>query len=147
MDPSKFDISHVNSIIQNFCLSNVLTDIWRNLNPTARHRFKPNGTSRSRIDYWLGSDTLSSHATKCNISGAPLTDHCVINLILEQRNKSCNTSGYCKFNADLLNHIDFCTLKKGIAELIVKKMPSGIKWEYLKTKINYENIQLPLAKI
>lgn len=136
--PSKFDISHANSIIQHFCLSIGLIDIWRNLNPTARHFswFKPNATSKSRIDYWLGSESLSSNATKCNISGAPLTDHCVINLILEQRNKPCNTRGYWKFNADLLNHTDFCTyIKKIIAEFKVKKMPSGIKWEYLKHKL------------
>ncbi len=83
--------------------------------------FKTNATSKSRIDYWLGSDILSSYATKCSISGAPLTDHSVINLILEQNKKSSKTKGYWNFNADLLNHDDFCAyIKKIIAEFKVK---------------------------
>ncbi len=141
--PSKFSSSHMNYIIQDFCLSNSLTDIWRKLNPTSSHFswFKPNATSKSRIDYWLGSDILSSYATKCSISGAPLTDHSVINLILEQNNKSSKTKGYWKFNADLLNHNDFCAhIKKIIAEFKVKRMPSGIKWEYLKHKLREYSI-------
>ncbi len=64
-------------------------------------------TSKSRIDYWLGSDIPSRYANKCSISGAPLTDHSVINLILEQNKKSYKTKGYWKLNADLLNHDDF----------------------------------------
>lgn len=105
--PSKCNISHINNIIHNFCLSNLLIDIWRNLNPKSRHFswFKPNATSMSRFDYWLSSDTLSNHVTKCSISGAPLTDHCMINLALEQKDKFGITKGYWKFNADLLNHI------------------------------------------
>ncbi len=130
--PSKFSSFHINYIIQDFCLSNSLTDIWRKLNPTSRHFswFKTNATSKSRIDYWLGSDILSSYATKCSILGSPLTDHSVINLILEQNKKSSKTKGYWKCNTDLLNHDDFCAyIKNIIAEFKVKRMPSGIKWE------------------
>ncbi len=133
---SKCSSSHINYIIQDFCLSNSLTDIWRKLNPTSRHFswFKPNATQR--IDYWLGSDILSSYATKCSISDASLTDHSVINLILEQNKTSYKTKGYWRCNADLLNHDDFCAyIKKIIAEFKVKRMPSGIKWEYLKHKL------------
>ncbi len=137
--PSKFSSSHINYIIQDFCLSNSLTDIWSKLNPTSRHFswFKPNATSKSRINYWLGSDILSSYATKCSISGAPLTDHRVINLILEQNKKSSKTKGYWKCNADLLNHDDFCAyIKTIIAELKkLKRMLCGVKWEYLKHKL------------
>ncbi len=137
--PSKFSSSHINYIIQDFCLSNSLTDIWSKLNPTSRHFswFKPNATSKSRINYWLGSDILSSYATKCSISGAPLTDHRVINLILEQNKKSSKTKGYWKCNADLLNHDDFCAyIKTIIAELKkFKRMLCGVKWEYLKHKL------------
>ncbi len=71
----------------------------------------------------------------------PLTDHSVINLILEQNKKSSNTKSYWKFNADLLNHNDFCAYiyKKNIAEFKVKRM-LRIKWEYLKHKLREYSI-------
>ncbi len=66
----------------------------------------------------------------------PVTDHSVINLILEQNKTSSKIKGYWKLNADLLNHDDSCAyLKKIIAEFKVKRMPCGIKWKYLKRKL------------
>lgn len=53
--------------------------------------------------------------------------------------KSSKTKGYWKFNADLLNH-DFCAYIKKIAEFKVKRMQSGIKWEYLKHKLSQYSI-------
>ncbi len=103
--------------------------------------FKTNATSKSRIDYWLGSDILSSYATKYSISGAPLTDHSVINLILEQNKKSSKTKENWKFNEDLLNHDDICAyIKNIIAEFRVKRMPCGIKCENLKHKLREYSI-------
>ncbi len=52
----------------------------------------------------------------------PVTDHSVINLILEQNKTSSKIKGYWKLNADLLNHDDSCAyLKKIIAEFKVKE--------------------------
>lgn len=82
-DPSKFNFSQVNNIVQNFCSSNLLIDIWRTQNPCIRRFtwFKPNANVRSRIDYWLGTEAIYKHVYNCSISSAPLSDHCVIELI------------------------------------------------------------------
>lgn len=71
--------------------------------------------------------------TKCDISSAPLTDHCVIKISPEPHGKSFKTRGYWKFNADFLNQKEFCMqVKKLIVEIKSKQLSNSNKWEFLK---------------
>uniref|UniRef100_A0A1A8QG53 exodeoxyribonuclease III n=1 Tax=Nothobranchius rachovii TaxID=451742 RepID=A0A1A8QG53_9TELE len=83
-DPSKFNVPHVNPILNDLCNSFSLTDIWRNKNPNTKQFswIKPNGMIRSRIDLWLVSPPLANIATDVFISNASLTDHSLISLKL-----------------------------------------------------------------
>lgn len=63
--PSKYNAPQINEIIQNFCSSNQLSDIWRLQNPDIRQFswIKPNANARSRIDYWLGTEAVSNYVS------------------------------------------------------------------------------------
>ncbi len=95
---------HFNNIIQDFCHLNSLTDIWRVKHPNASQFswVKPNGFSKSRIDCWLIAEEYSEFTTNVSISVAPLTDHCLISLILTPAIKHTIRKDYWKFNAELL---------------------------------------------
>ena len=56
--------------------------------------FKPNGESKSRIDYWLVSDNFLTYVKQSQISKAPLSDHCFIDLILEPSVREIGNKGY-----------------------------------------------------
>lgn len=43
-------------------------------------KFNTNGTSKSRIDYWLTSSNLTDFIKDISISTAPLIDHCCISI-------------------------------------------------------------------
>lgn len=119
---------------------NKLVDIWRILNRDKRQFtwFKPNGQTKSRIDYWL----VLKHVTETNISNSPLSDHCIINL--KRTNDETNKSkGYWKCNANLLTNEVYCTNIKQII-LEVKNdnnvVSSIQEWEYLKFLIRKHSI-------
>lgn len=142
-EPSKHKLAHVNNIINNFCVQNNLIDIWRKRNPGIRQFtwVKPNAEARSRIDYWLGTDTVFKYVYNCSISSAPLTDHCVIELNLKQNIDSSYSKGYWKFNSELLSQEKYCEqIKKIIKDIGSKSMSSGCKWEFLKFKIREYSI-------
>lgn len=75
--PSKFNNHHFNPLIENFIRDNSLVDIWRTQNPRKKQYswYKPNGTAKSRIEYWLATDMLEESISEALISKAPLTDH------------------------------------------------------------------------
>lgn len=62
--PSCYTSHHFNIIIQEFCHLNSLTDIWRVKHPNASQFswVKPNGSSKSRIDFWLITEEYSELA-------------------------------------------------------------------------------------
>lgn len=68
--------------ICHFIANNNLADIWRTINPDLQcfSWFKPKGTCKSRIDYWLGSYNIVNLESKSVISNAPLSDHYFIEL-------------------------------------------------------------------
>lgn len=82
--PSRFQNHNYNSVLFERCNKFQLTDIWRILNPDTQifTWFKPDGTIKSRLDYWLISEFTTGLDINCSISAAPLTDHCMIKLIL-----------------------------------------------------------------
>lgn len=137
--PSKFQGHHINAILHNFFLDLNLTDPWRSANPLTQSFswFKPDGSAKSRIDFWLISDIIMINNISANISAAPLTDHCLIQLQITPHLEKSNR-GYWKFNSTLLTNANF---NKEIIEkldLIVKdvNIESYIeKWEYFKFKV------------
>lgn len=134
-----------NLIVGDFINNNKLIDIWRTLNKDKRQFtwFKPNGKAKSRIDYWLTSNSILHHVTEANISNSPLSDHCIISLKLTKSNTSNKSKGYWKFNANLLTNMEYCSNIKNIILDIKKddKLATSIqKWEYLKFTIRKYSI-------
>lgn len=114
--------------------------MWRYLNPEVEcfSWFKPNGESKSRIDYWMVSDNILKYVSKSSISKAPLTDHCFIDLVLEPSTKQTRNKSYWKFNAFLLQNEEFCNkIRELIRDIEINNSFVGniSKWEYLKFKI------------
>ncbi len=74
--PPKFDSSHPNLNLLNFCLKHNIVDAWRARNPNLKQFswFKPDGNSKLRIDNWLNSYSLIDFIEDISISAAPLTD-------------------------------------------------------------------------
>lgn len=144
--PQKFSASHPNLTLQNFCLHSNLVDAWRSGNPNLRQFswFKPNGTSKSRIDYWLTSPNIMNFIKDTSISAAPLTDHCCISISFHSGEQKSRSKGYWKFNADLLKHENFCSQIRSIVKDVSssKDIASFVsKWEYLKHQIRDFSIQ------
>ncbi len=144
--PPKFDSSHPNLNLLNFCLKHNIVDAWRARNPNLKQFswFKPNGNSKLRIDYWLNSYSLIDFIEVISISAAPLTDHCCISISFYSGKRESRNKGYWKFNADLLKHKDFCLQIKSLIKNVelCKDLLSFIsKWEYLKHKIREFSIQ------
>lgn len=95
-----------------------LTDIWREKFPDEISYTWSNrsGLRKSRIDYWLVSDSMPKENITVNILTTPLTDHraIYINLQLFTTN-NVKRSSYWKLNSSLLNHT---TVKSEIRRLI-----------------------------
>lgn len=68
----------------------------------------------SRIDFWLISHSFLPYQTISNISAAPLTDHCLIELMINHKNKPFRNKGYWKFNSNLLGNEGYMKLVKDI---------------------------------
>lgn len=152
--PPKSNISQPNPLITSFCNNLKLIDIWRHLNPDIKQFswFRPNASSKSRIDFWLTSDNIVQFVKDCSISPAPLTDHCAISLAVSPNCKRSRNKGYWKFNSELLNNEDFCGKVKDLIKNIADSNDFSshrARWEFLKFKIcklsiNYSKI---LAKV
>ncbi len=65
--PSKFNSHHYNPILCNFCSSFGLFDPWRDLYPNVCQYswLKPDGTSKSRLDFWLISFHIKGNILDC----------------------------------------------------------------------------------
>lgn len=76
-------------MLTDFCSVFNLKDVWRFDNPDTQNDtwFKPDGSVKSRIDFWLVSDNNPGLDPIYTISVAPLTDHCVIKLNFMSTNK------------------------------------------------------------
>lgn len=110
-----------NDIGESFIIDNNLTDAWRSLNPGVKHNlwFKPNGGSKSRIDYWLVSDNFFTY------------------VILELTVREIRNIGYGKFNSRMLQNKEYCIVRYTIMD---NKNEDAIesnigKWEFTKFKI------------
>ena len=143
--PSKLFSEHRNPILEDFVNNNRLIDIWRMLHREVKQFtwHKPNGQSKSRIDYWLVSNSISDHVKDTEIANCPLSDHCIINLRLKNRNSNNKPKDYWKFNSQLLKNSEFC---RSIKTLILDIQNDDsidkpiLKWEYLKFSIRKHSI-------
>lgn len=93
--PSKLDNYHYNQTIAECINGNNLLDKWRNLNPWKKQYswYKPNGTCKSRIDYWFAANSIVDLISDASISKAPLTDHCIIEINLNSANNKRKKQG------------------------------------------------------
>lgn len=147
--PSKFNTHHYNPVLYHFCCSFGLFDPWRDLYPNlCQYSWsKPDGTSKSGLDFWLISCHIKENLSGCFISPAPNSDHCMIGLNLKSLTVRRRSKGYWKFNASLLRSEAFCQgIKSLIADVIEDcSFPSNIsKWEYLKFRVR--NFSISFAK-
>lgn len=144
--PSKFSVNHYNTTLLEFCNTFSLIDIWRNKNPILKQYswIKPNGSTKSRIDLWLGAPGLASYVSEVLISTAPLTDHCLLSLNLKPDVTANKRNVYWKFNTDLLKDQNYCETIKGLIADIKYDVSIGnycCRWEFLKFKIRQISIQ------
>lgn len=141
-----YQCEYTNPILVEFINNNKLIDIWRSLHSDVKQFtwYKPNGQSRPRIDYWLVSNSISKHVTETLIANCPLSDHCIINLKLEERNKKNKLKDYWKFNSQLVKNSEFCNSIKKKLILDLKNDHTIdtpiLKWEYLKFNIRKHSI-------
>lgn len=143
--PSKYSSHHYNPLLLGFCSVFKLTDIWRTKNPTTQifTWFKPDRSVKSRIDFWLVSEFRSCLELSSIVSAAPLTDHCMVKLVLKPVNTYQRTKGYWKFNSNLLNNEPFCqdviaTISNVIEDSSFTTYSK--KWEYIKYKVRQISI-------
>lgn len=138
--PPRLDKGRFNISVDFLKTENNLNDVWRYLNPEVEgfSWFKPNGESKSRIDYWMVSDNILKYTSQSTMSKAPLTDHCFIDLVLEPKFKQFRNKGYWKFNAFLLHNEEFCNKIRELIRAIERDNSFDCnisKWEFLKFKI------------
>lgn len=84
-----------------------------------------------------------------SISSAPLTDHCLIQLVLKPEVRITNKKDYWKFNADLLNYEDYGNAIKDLMLKIKNYMnitSYSSRWEYFKFKVREFSIQFNKTK-
>lgn len=117
--PSRYDTKQWNTILFDFTNSSNLIDVWRDRNPDISpfSWIKPNGSCKSRIDLWLATPEIVKYVSNVSISSAPLTDHCVIQLILNPESRTKYKKDYWKLNADFLKDEEYI---KTIRDLIKK---------------------------
>lgn len=83
-----------------------VTDIWRDKFPdditfTWSNR---SGSRKSRIDFWLISNSISKDSITVDILTTPLTDHRAIYINLQLFPTNIRRSSYWKLNSSLLSH-------------------------------------------
>lgn len=144
--PTKYNHSHPNRTLDNFIKQNKLVDLWREQNGNRRQYtwMKPNGQIKSRIDYWLMSNSVSNYICHIKMSGSPLTDHCIVNLeILYCKKMPKQSKDYWKFNSNLLYNKEYCS---NVSKIILdiqndESLHSAVqKWEFLKFSIRKYSI-------
>ena len=93
-----------NKLFHQFCHKHDIQDAWRhNNNNTIQFSwFQPNALHRSRLDYWLVSDSILGQVSEVNMSAAPLTDHSIIYIKVRPQEHQTHCNGYWKFNSYFL---------------------------------------------
>uniref|UniRef100_A0A087XR38 Endonuclease/exonuclease/phosphatase domain-containing protein n=1 Tax=Poecilia formosa TaxID=48698 RepID=A0A087XR38_POEFO len=134
-----------NDIFVNLISNTNLTDCWRIRNPTTRQYscFNPSGNGQcSRLDYWLIPHNMVNNISNCEISAAPLTDHCSVTLFLSVNISKPLSILAWKFNSNLLNNKTFCSeILNLIKDISVMNMSPLNKWEWFKFNVRLAAIK------
>ncbi len=96
-----------------------------------------------RLDYWLIPFNWFDNISKCEISTAPLTDHCSVTLILTINNIKRPQNIIWKFNSNLLSNNDFCEEVTNLLVEVTSLDSSPLnKWEWFKFKVKEAAIKI-----
>lgn len=112
-----------NDTLLNFCKTVNVVDYWRVSNPNSIQYtwFNSSGNGQcSRLDYWFISCELCKTVTECEITAAPLTDHCMVTLSLSSFMKPHISPNIWKFKIVLLKNDRFYQKLLALIEEIEK---------------------------
>lgn len=119
-----------------------LIDIWREKHPHALQFTWSNnsGSLRSRIDFWLISDSLSNFVNRVEILPSPLSDHKSIILSFDSPSSySKMYNSYWKLNSALLEDAEICRSVISRITFFLNKAQAednfGSNWKLLKYNI------------
>uniref|UniRef100_A0A3Q2ZQW8 exodeoxyribonuclease III n=1 Tax=Kryptolebias marmoratus TaxID=37003 RepID=A0A3Q2ZQW8_KRYMA len=137
--PSRGQHHIYNDIFVNLISNTNLTDCWRIRNPISRQYswFNPSGNGQcSRLDYWIIPHNMVNNISNCEMSVAPLTDHCSVTLFLSLNKSKPPSILAWKFNSNLLNNKTFCSeILNLIKDISVMNMSPLNKWEWFKFNV------------
>ncbi len=144
--PSRGHHHTFDDIFNNLVSNTNLIDCWRLKNSDVRQYTWFNASNNgqcSRLDYWLIPFNWFDNISKCEISTAPLTDHCSVTLVLTINNNKRPQNIIWKFNSNLLRNNDFCEeVKKLIVEVTSLDSSPLNKWEWFKFKVKEAAIKM-----
>jgi exonuclease III len=133
---------------------NNLIDIWRVNNPNLKQytwsRRTPKHISKSRLDYWIISDTLQYHCNKINIKIGYETDHQIVTMHVDNTQTQTKGKGYWKFNNLLINDNQYITHITKIIETTIAEYENSenktLNWDTLKMVIRRETVSYSIRK-
>lgn len=144
--PSRGHLHTLDDIFNNLASNTNLVDCWRLKNSGVRQYTWFNGANNgqcSRLDYWLIPFNWMDNISKCEISSAPLTDHCSVTLILTINNNKRPQNIIWKFNSKLLFNNNFCDEVKNLIVEVTSLDSSPLnKWEWFKFKVKEAAIKI-----
>ena len=129
---------------EDFLIDYNAIDIWRKRNVLKRQFTyrQENPFMRSRLDYWVISESLEEKVLNCKILPSISPDHSAIELVLKGNSSSSSTTkaGYWKFNNSLCNDDNYVkSMKEEISNLKLKLSieikDNRILWDYMKMEI------------
>jgi hypothetical protein len=127
-----------------------LIDIWRNLNPGKKCPTWCRGQQKSRLDYFLVSDHIMNRNVSCEILHSLHSDHNQIKLKIGSKIAQRQGKGFWKFNANLLQDMDYIKQTKYVIEETIKEYENNpnynTTWEILKLNIRNNTIQYSIKK-
>jgi len=144
--PSRGQHHLFDDIFINLVSNTNLTDCWRLRNPNTRQFTWFNASCNgqcSRLDYWLIPHNMINSILKCEISAAPLTDHCSVTLFLSFNKCKSPPNSIWKFNSNLLLNNDFCEeVKNLIQDISLLELSPLNQWEWFKFSVKAAAIKL-----
>ena len=145
--------TNYNNIIHSMCNELNLVDIWRIRNPIAkiftRRENSKSGLIQSRLDYLLISNSLSYLITDTEIKPGLLSDHSIVNIILELAGTGRRGRGYWKFNNDLLTDLEYIELIKSVIKKSKNEteiIDKCLLWEHTKCQIRTETTRYSIKR-
>jgi exonuclease III len=140
--------------LKNIIESHNLIDIWRVTNPNTK-KFTwsgrtANGISKSRIDYWLISDTIQYQCSNIDIGLGYRSDHNPVVLTYAEKDNKNKGRGYWKLNNLLLNDNEYISMIKDTINQHITDYENDdnhiLNWDTLKMSIRRESVSFAIRK-